>query len=642
MNNINTFKIINNDWSDNIFLNFDNNIVTRENCTSETGKFTLIKNILCIEWEKWDVEYFAHNKDKIFYKCDKFNFYDENWEDICYIDNKNDFIYRNNVYNYGIIEYFLDDEINIKWKEIDFDFINKTINIQYFNNNYYGKINNNKSLENNIPNIIHFIFGFKEQNTEFELYRYISIKSAIDVNNPDKVYFYYKFEPYGYWWDKIKPYLILEYVEPPSEIYGNNLYHYAHQSDVIRLQKLYKYGGIYLDIDTICLKSFKDLLNNKFVLGIQPNKQGTQIYGLCNAVMLSEKNSEFVLKWIDEYTTFRSKGRDAYWDEHSVIKPLKLAYDNPNLVTIIENNCFYNPLWYDINTYLFDTNINIDNYKKLINKNYCIHLWDTYSYNHLSKLNIDNIIKVNTLYNILARKFIQNTISLVFLTHNRIEITSRCLESYIKCLDNDYIKEMIIFDNNSDIKFKNYLKEFKKKNKKIKIIFSNKNLGVCGGRIKLFEEATGDIIASLDSDAYLEDSRFFDIVRNKLYDERYGIIGISGAYIRSWEFGNQEDISENDHNEYYCHHIAGCCQIFRKDLNLFNFRLDPYYGFFWVEDTDLSMQSLYLNKTNYRINSENLLTHQWGGSGKDYHDLFEKNWEYFKNKWKNKVIKNIS
>ena len=125
-----------------------------------------------------------------------------------------------------------------------------------------------------------------------------------------------------------------------AEIYGNNLYHYAHQSDVIRLQKLCKYGGIYLDIDTICLRSFKDLRNNKFVLGIQPNKAGTQIYGLCNAVMLSEKNSEFALKWIDEYTTFRSKGRDTHWDEHSVIIPLKLAYNNPTLVTIIENNCF--------------------------------------------------------------------------------------------------------------------------------------------------------------------------------------------------------------------------------------------------------------------------------------------------------------
>ena len=642
MNNINFFKIITDEWTDNIILNFHNNILIRESDSDETGKFTLINNVLSVDWDNWDDEYFVHNSDKIFYKCHKFNFYDENWEDTCYIDYKNDLIFRNSNNLYGNIEYLLDDTININWKEIDFKFINQNINIKYFNNDYIGKINNNLEEPYKIPNIIHFIFGFKRQENEFDLYRYISIKSAIDVNNPEKVYFHYKYEPYGKWWDKIKPYLILEYVEPPAEIYGNNLYHYAHQSDVIRLQKLCKYGGIYLDIDTICLRSFKDLRNNKFVLGIQPNKAGTQIYGLCNAVMLSEKNSEFALKWIDEYTTFRSKGRDTHWDEHSVIIPLKLAYNNPTLVTIIENNCFYNPLWYDINNYLFDKNINVENYKKLVNKNYCIHLWDTYSNDHLSKLSYDNILNENTLYNILARKFIKNKISLVFLTFNRYEITKKCLESYLKCLDNDYILEMIIFDNNSDESFKKFLRSFKNNHDKIKIIYSNKNLGVCGGRLKLFEEASGDIIASLDSDAYLESNSFFDIVIKKLYDEKYGIIGISGAYINSWDFGNQEDINEDDNNEYYCHHIAGCCQIFRRDLKLFGFKLDPYYGFFWVEDTDLSMQSLYLNKINYRINSNKLMKHNWGGSGKDYHELFEKNWNYFQNKWKNKVLKNIS
>lgn len=641
MNNVNTFKIINDEWTDNIILNFHNNILIRETDKKEKAKFTLINNILSVEWDNWDDEYFVHSYDKIFYKCHKFDFYDEDWEDTCYIDNINNLIFRNSSNLYGNIEYLFDDNININWKEIDFKFINHNINIKYFNNDYSGKIEN--QIENyNIPNIIHFIYGFKRQESEFELYKYIAIKSAIDVNNPDKVYFHYKYEPHGIWWNKIKPYLTLEYVEPPEEIYGNNLHHYAHQSDVIRLQKLCKYGGIYLDIDTICLKSFQDLRNNKFVLGIQPNKAGTQIYGLCNAVMLSEKNSEFAIKWIDEYTTFRSKGRDTYWDEHSVIIPLKLAYNNPNLVSIIENNCFYNPLWYDINEYLFNENINIENYKKLINKNYCIHLWDTYSNEHLSNININSILNINTLYNIIARKFIQNKISLVFLTYNRFEITKKCLESYLKCLDVDYIKELIIFDNNSDGYFRNYLKTFQKKHYKIKIIYSDKNLGVCGGRIKLFELATGDIIASLDSDAYLEDINFFEIVIKKLYDEKYGIIGISGAFIKSWDFGNQEDINEDDTNEYYCHHIAGCCQIFRKDLQLFGFKLDSYYGFFWVEDTDLSMQSLNLNKINFRINSKNLMKHNWGGSGKDYHELFQKNWKYFRNKWQNKVLKNIS
>ena len=53
------------------------------------------------------------------------------------------------------------------------------------------------------------------------------------------------------------------------------------------------------------------------------------------------------------------------------------------------------------------------------------------------------------------------------------------------------------------------------------------------------------------------------------------------------------------------------------------------------------MQSLYLNKINYRISSKNLMNHQWGGSGKFFYHLFEKNWNYFKNKWKNKELTHL-
>ena len=643
MNKYNKIKLICTEWSDDIYLNFDLNILYRESDNNEKGKFNLFNNILFVDWDNWESEYFAHNfNNEIFYKVDKIYFYDETWEDVCYIDHQNNLAFRNGSNYFGNIEYLMNEEIFIKWENINFKYFNRNINIKYYNNNKSGKLNLDYKKKNSIPNIIHFVFGFKEQESEFELYRYLAIKSAIDINNPEKVYFHYKHEPYGLWWEKIKPYLTLEEVEPPSEIYGNPVYHYAHQADIIRLQKLIKYGGIYLDIDTICVKSFSELLDNKFVLGIQSDKTNTQIYGLCNAVMLSEKNSEFGLKWIDEYVSFRSKGRDMYWDEHSVIIPLKLAYYNSDLVTVLESNCFYNPLWYNINNYLFNNKINIDNYKKIINKNYCIHLWDTYSNDHLSKLNYNEITNNNTLYNIIARKFIKNDISIVFLTHNRYDITKRCLESYLKCLDIDYIKELIILDNDSNEYFKNFLRDFEKLHNKIKIIYSNKNLGVCSGRIKLFEAVSGDIIASIDSDAFLNDVKFFEIVRNKLYDEKYGIVGISGAFITSWDFGSQEDINEIDPKEYNCHHIAGCCQVFRKDLSLFNFKLDPCYGFFWVEDTDLSMQSLNLNKINYRINPKNLMSHNWGGSGKNYHDLFIKNWEYFKNKWKNKVLKNIS
>lgn len=629
-----TIKLVHKEWEDDIIIDFNIKKLYRTKVENEHGTFKIINNILFIKWDKWDEEIFINannntnnnsNNDTdndAYYYVEEYDFIHKDWEDKCYIDYFNNIIYRksNRTIGYFDIE---SDKINITWK---------------YNENEI--ISNEKKYK--IPNIIHFVYGFKKQDEEFELYKYISIKSAYDINKPDKIYFHYHYEPYGYWWDKIKPLLTLNKVELPTEIFGNNLSHYAHRADIVRLQKLNEIGGIYLDIDTICLKSFNDLLDYDFVMGEQNNSNYNEIYGLCNAVILAKPNSIFGLKWYESYKTFRSKGRDVNWDEHSVIKPLHLSKEYNNEITVLKHNAFFYPLWYTINDILFNEKYDLEEYKKIIKNNYCIHLWDTYSHNYLKNLTEEYILNKNTLYNVFARKFLRNDISIVFLTYNRLDITKRCLDSYLKCLDNnDNIKELIILDNNSNNDMINYLKYYRSQHEKIKIIFSDENLGVCGGRTVLFEEAIGDIIVSLDSDAYLLNSIFFDKISDLLYDEKYGIIGISGAYIRSWEFGTQEDIPEHEEKELIVDHIAGCCQVFRKDLSLFGFKLDPYYDKFWVEDTDLCMQSLYLNKINFKINQQKYIEHHWGGSGKEFIELFVKNWNYFSNKWKNKVLLQI-
>lgn len=631
-------KLIHNEWSDNVYLNIINNRLYRENIIDEYGSFILDKNILYINWDKWGKEVFIKNNEDYYY-TESINLFHSEWEDICYIDNINNIIYRKSNFSKGIVckEY---DEYNIQW-ELWEEQKNKNNKPIEKNNNKYIEENNNNENEKKIPNIIHYVYGFKEQKEEFELYKYISIKSAYEINKPDKIYFHYYYEPYGYYWDKIKNYLTLEKVTPPTEIYGNKIYHYAHQADIVRLQKLIEYGGIYLDIDTITLKSFNNLLKYDFIMGIQTNSDDTKIYGLCNAVILSKKNSDFALKWLESYKSFRSKGRDEYWDEHSVLMPLELSKNYSDTIKVLNSNSFFYPLWYTIGDIIFNENIDINEYKKIVKNNYVIHLWDTYSNKHLKTLTEDIIFKKNTIYNIFCRKFLKNKISLVFLTYNRYDITVKCLDSYLKCLNNDYIEELIILDNNSNEDLVEYLKKYQESNNKIKLILSDDNLGVCNGRILLFDEAKGDIIISIDSDAYLIDNIFFEKIINMLYDESYGIIGISGAYIKGWDFGNQIDIDDHDENEYNVDHIAGCCQAFRKDLFNYGFNLDPFYDKFWVEDTDLSMQSLFLNKINYRISQKNYLEHHWGGSGKNFQDLFIKNWNYFVNKWKGKVLLEI-
>src|SRR6201999_2375448 len=111
------------------------------------------------------------------------------------------------------------------------------------------------------------------------------------------------------------------------------LLHEAHRADVVRLEQLLKSGGIYLDPDVFVHRSFDKLLVHSAILGEQ--QSSGRVNGLGNAVILAEPQAAFLKRWHSEYKTFRSKGGDEYWDEHSVQVPGRLAKQFPREVTIL-------------------------------------------------------------------------------------------------------------------------------------------------------------------------------------------------------------------------------------------------------------------------------------------------------------------
>jgi hypothetical protein len=274
-----------------------------------------------------------------------------------------------------------------------------------------------------IPNILHFVFGMAPDfgGKPFSLVHYLSIKSAVEVNNPEAVYFHYEFEPEGEWWEKAKPLLSLNKVKAPGAFMGRPLFHVAHKADVIRLQSLKETGGIYLDLDTICVKPLTIFLHHSFAIGqeLKPKfipkngrqrikyklglkkESSIQTTGLCNAVLLSEKNSEFVNLWLDEYLTFRSKGRDKYWNEHSVLVPEKLAAAHPEKVTQLSPYAFHYPLYDKSGLQSMFEEV------KEFPDAYLHHLWESFSWdNYLSRLSTEMIKNTDTTYNLIARRFL--------------------------------------------------------------------------------------------------------------------------------------------------------------------------------------------------------------------------------------------
>ena len=224
-----------------------------------------------------------------------------------------------------------------------------------------------------IPKTLHYIFGMASNSggKPWSLVHHVCVRSAVERVRPTDVYFYCEYEPKGPWWELTRKLVNLEKIRAPREIFGNPVIHPAHRADVVRLEKLISRGGIYLDIDVFVHRSFDDLLGSATVLGKQV-VDGVE-FGICNAVILSEAQAPFLKRWFSEYRSFRSRGRDGFWDEHSVQIPLRLLQQFPHEVTALPHFAFFWPTFEPEGIKLiFDSPTEID-----LSRAYATHLWES-------------------------------------------------------------------------------------------------------------------------------------------------------------------------------------------------------------------------------------------------------------------------
>lgn len=248
-----------------------------------------------------------------------------------------------------------------------------------------------------IPKIVHFVFGLSSSPVDqrFEMHHYLAIKAAKDTINPTQIYFHYDFLPTGDWWVKAKQYVTLNHVKKVTSIFGNNVTKFAHKADVVRLEALMKYGGIYLDIDVLVYKNFDHLLDGKYDLVMGEEGYFGSV-GLCNAVIMAKADSQFLKLWYSEYSTFNSER----WNEHSVMLPKKLSIQYPSLIHVLPHTALFWPLWDSHGL----SRLYMQNQCPWFEFGYAVHLWSTLAHDHLVKLTLPTLWDSDTCYFKLARK----------------------------------------------------------------------------------------------------------------------------------------------------------------------------------------------------------------------------------------------
>ena len=190
----------------------------------------------------------------------------------------------------------------------------------------------------------------------------------------------------------------MEQVRLPKEIFGQTIKKVEHQADIIRLRKLLQYGGIYLDTDVFIIKSFKDLLDNNLVMGIENGM------GLCNAVILTEPNSPFIKEWINAYHPNSERTGAGFnpdgWGEMSVKFPEYLASDFEDYVTILPSSAFYQPSGGTSGLELLFNSLEYE-----CDSSYANHLWASQAWkDYLEELNPEKVLNHKGYFYNLVRK----------------------------------------------------------------------------------------------------------------------------------------------------------------------------------------------------------------------------------------------
>lgn len=183
-----------------------------------------------------------------------------------------------------------------------------------------------------IPDLIHVVWLY---TGDVEVWVYLHLLSML-VKQPACLLYVHSFEtPIGPYWDILESTgrMRLHFWERNVSIHGIQPIISFHKSDIIRLQALQRFGGMYLDLDIVLARTVDPLRTNKFVLGQTGNHKD-----ICNAVILSTTDSEFLTRWVEEY---KNVDFTCYYC-HDINVPTDMTIKYPELVALQSHISFFN------------------------------------------------------------------------------------------------------------------------------------------------------------------------------------------------------------------------------------------------------------------------------------------------------------
>lgn len=239
----------------------------------------------------------------------------------------------------------------------------------------------------------------------------------------------------------------------------------AHQADFIRVHVICKYGGIWLDSDTLVIDSLDYLFEHLerfdgFFIEETPNI-------LCNGIFASRANTILMNKWKNIMMEKLNKNYKIKWSDIGSIIINGLRRDEPELYNnyhIFKYVCDLYPIFCKFCVTEFITKP-YDNYKTLVKPNQCLIILTNIVYKKVETM--DDFLNANTPLNYFINKSFENlklmdldfieigTSNFDTLIQNASDTTTGisidAVKYYIDCLpDKPNVKKLNIGISNTD------------------------------------------------------------------------------------------------------------------------------------------------------------------------------------------------
>ena len=216
----------------------------------------------------------------------------------------------------------------------------------------------------------------------FRIEEWLSVMSVVKFIKPDEITIFGAKRIQGCWWNRTRSFVNLEILPKQAwvrKLNGKKVEKLPHISDFLRLEMLYRRGGIYMDTDVIAMKSFDRLLNKQVVLADEEKYHGVPNV----AVMLARKHSCFMCNFMKQ----ACKNFDGDWTTHSV-GTLKKMYKRDwkhykDALLLKLRFGFYPFSWRELHQ-LFE--VNMDKLSFNVSQAYSIHLYHHMASRYLKRL----------------------------------------------------------------------------------------------------------------------------------------------------------------------------------------------------------------------------------------------------------------